>query len=71
MPANAIKLTEFHCVLTLKFYEKKRTNVCVLLKTSSYVFKKEIKLLIACKITSHTVQYFLHLQTKLELGKIS
>ena len=29
MPANAIKLAEFHCVLTLKFYEKKKDKrVC-------------------------------------------
>ena len=71
MPANAIKLAEFHCVLTLKFYEKKRTNVCVLLKTSSYVFKKEIKLLFAYNIISHIVQHSFHLKTKLDLGRFT
>ena len=72
MPANSAISISLR--FELKFYGKKNTNVCVLLKTyitSIYDFKKSFNLLIAYNIISHIVQKFFYLKTKLELGKFT
>ena len=66
-----LSLQNFIAYWLWSFMRKKRTNVCVLLKTSSYVFKKEIKLLFAYNIISHIVQHSFHLKTKLDLGRFT